>query len=152
MKNELVNTQEAGSATSKGKTVEVADATKRPWKVVDRRRAALPNIAITDTRDAIIAQVQGVHMRDKRVHGWTVAEANAADTLAISNAELIVRAVNSYDAFISAAKAALEYVDNLNEDAPVDSNCKECVGRVFFTKGTPEPPLCWIHQLEALLR
>lgn len=55
---------------------------------------------------------------------------------------------DSYAVLVAAAKAALEYVDNLNEDTPVDPNCKECVGRVFFTKGTPEPPLCWIHQLE----
>jgi hypothetical protein len=52
----------------------------------------------------------------------------------------------------TAAKAALEYVDNMNEDTPVDPNCKDCIGRVFFTKGTPEPPLCWIHQLEKVVK
>lgn len=56
------------------------------------------------------------------------------------------------EALITAAKAALKYVDDLNEDTPVEPECKECVGRVYFDKGTPEPPLCWIHQLEAAVK
>lgn len=52
---------------------------------------------------------------------------------------------------LGAAKAALKYVDDLNEDVPIDPDGKECVGRVYFNQGTPEPPLCWIHQLKALV-
>lgn len=56
------------------------------------------------------------------------------------------------ESFYHAAKAALVYADNFDEGAPVDDNCKDCMGRVFFTKGTPEPDRCWVHQLEQVVR
>jgi hypothetical protein len=60
---------------------------------------------------------------------------------------------DSRAALIAAAKAALEYVDGLDEDTPVDTQCTECVqGTVYYTRGTPRPELCWIHQLQAAIR
>lgn len=54
--------------------------------------------------------------------------------------------------FLSAAKATLKYIDNLDERTPVDQNCKVCMGKVFYPVGTPEPPLCFIHQTKAAIK
>jgi hypothetical protein len=54
---------------------------------------------------------------------------------------------------VVAARAALKWVDNLNEEVPVDQNCPECVGTVFYVKGKgPQPEDCWIHQIRKALK
>jgi len=83
--------------------------TPRPWRVYDRRRAALPNIAIFAGHEKV-GEVSSVHMRS-RCGGYDPSRdsegANAVDAVGLANAELIVRCVNSHDALVEACEAAL---------------------------------------------
>lgn len=82
--------------------------TPGPWTVEDRRRAPLPNIAVVGADGTLVAEAEGVHMRDRLVHGWTHQEADAADARAMANARLMAAAPALYDA----AKVALGIIQN----------------------------------------
>lgn len=74
---------------------------------------------------------------------------NERNQLAVVGADLTAER----DAFLTAARAALKYVDNLNEETPMDMRCTACMmATVYYTKGTPVPELCWIHQLEKIVK
>jgi len=108
-----------------------------PWEVYDYKEAHYSRVIGIRGGDGIsICKLDG----GGSTHPITLARVRA-------DAKLIASAPD----LLAAAKAALKYVDNL-DGQPVDQNCKDCTGRVFFPKGTPEPPLCWIHQLEKAVK
>lgn len=53
------------------------------------------------------------------------------------------------DALIKAARAALEYVDDMAEDLPLSPSCNQCTEG--STPARYDEGLCWVHLLRAAL-
>lgn len=119
-----------------GYQIQNVESTPAPWEVYDYKEFHYSRaLGVRGSDGVSICLLDG-----GRVTNPTVLARARADARLIASAPDL----------LAAAKAALKYIDNLNEEAPTYATCPECTSGSVPDKWNKG--LCWIHLLEKAVK